>query len=73
MPVVTTLHTVLREPNEVRSAPRLAHTPPVRRPLATVVIGGIISSTVLTLLVLPALYRIFHRHDDALATAETNL
>jgi len=33
----------------------------VQRPLATVVIGGIISSTVLTLLVLPGLYRIFHR------------
>jgi cobalt-zinc-cadmium resistance protein CzcA len=33
----------------------------VQRPLATVVIGGIVSSTVLTLLVLPALYRIFHR------------
>ncbi|MXO70268.1 efflux RND transporter permease subunit [Alteraurantiacibacter buctensis] len=29
----------------------------VQRPLATVVIGGIISATVLTLLVLPALYR----------------
>ncbi|RJT21060.1 CusA/CzcA family heavy metal efflux RND transporter [Chakrabartia godavariana] len=29
----------------------------VQRPLATVVIGGIISSTILTLLVLPALYR----------------
>ena len=33
----------------------------VQRPLATVVIGGIISSTALTLLVLPALYRLFHR------------
>jgi cobalt-zinc-cadmium resistance protein CzcA len=32
----------------------------VQRPLATVVIGGILSSTVLTLLVLPALYRIAH-------------
>ena len=32
----------------------------VQRPLATVVIGGIISSTVLTLFVLPALYRIAH-------------
>ncbi|MBI4383695.1 MAG: CusA/CzcA family heavy metal efflux RND transporter [Nitrospinae bacterium] len=32
----------------------------VQRPLATVVIGGILSSTALTLLVLPALYRIFH-------------
>ena len=33
----------------------------VQRPLATVVIGGIISSTLLTLLVLPALYRLMHR------------
>ena len=32
----------------------------VQRPLATVVIGGIVSSTLLTLFVLPALYRIFH-------------
>ncbi|PJI87950.1 CusA/CzcA family heavy metal efflux RND transporter [Sphingomonas koreensis] len=32
----------------------------VQRPLATVVIGGIISSTILTLVVLPALYRIVH-------------
>ncbi|QQO17898.1 CusA/CzcA family heavy metal efflux RND transporter [Bradyrhizobium diazoefficiens] len=33
----------------------------VQRPLATVVIGGIISSTTLTLLVLPALYVLFRR------------
>ncbi len=33
----------------------------VQRPLATVVIGGIVSSTLLTLFVLPALYRILHR------------
>lgn len=32
----------------------------VQRPLATVVIGGIISSTLLTLLVLPTLYRWLH-------------
>ena len=32
----------------------------VQRPLATVVIGGIVSATVLTLFVLPALYRIVH-------------
>jgi cobalt-zinc-cadmium resistance protein CzcA len=32
----------------------------VQRPLATVVIGGIVSATLLTLLVLPALYRIVH-------------
>jgi cobalt-zinc-cadmium resistance protein CzcA len=33
----------------------------VQRPLATVVIGGIVSSTLLTLLVLPVLYRWAHR------------
>jgi len=36
----------------------------VQRPLATVVIGGIISSTLLTLLVLPALYRLIHREAE---------
>ena len=35
----------------------------VQRPLATVVIGGVVSSTLLTLLVLPALVRIMHRRD----------
>ena len=33
----------------------------VQRPLASVVIGGIISSTLLTLFVIPALYRILHK------------
>lgn len=33
----------------------------VQRPLATVVIGGILSSTLLTLLVLPMLYQMVHR------------
>ena len=33
----------------------------VQRPLATVVIGGIVSSTLLTLVVLPALYQLAHR------------
>ena len=37
----------------------------VQRPLATVVIGGILSSTALTLLVLPLLYRWAHRKRDA--------
>ena len=37
----------------------------VQRPLATVVIGGIISSTLLTLLVLPALYQWAHRKEEA--------
>jgi cobalt-zinc-cadmium resistance protein CzcA len=35
----------------------------VQRPLATVVIGGILSSTALTLLVLPVLYRLAHAGD----------
>lgn len=35
----------------------------VQRPLATVVIGGIISSTLLTLVVLPALYQWVHAND----------
>lgn len=33
----------------------------VQRPLATVVIGGVVSSTLLTLLVLPVLYAVFSR------------
>jgi len=36
----------------------------VQRPLATVVIGGILSSTMLTLLVLPILYWLAHRKDE---------
>ncbi|SFK51866.1 efflux RND transporter permease subunit [Lysobacter sp. cf310] len=36
----------------------------VQRPLATVVIGGIVSSTLLTLLVLPVLYRWLHRESE---------
>ncbi|MBU2099253.1 MAG: CusA/CzcA family heavy metal efflux RND transporter, partial [Gammaproteobacteria bacterium] len=38
----------------------------VQRPLATVVIGGIISSTLLTLFVLPVLYTLLHRKDKKL-------
>ena len=38
----------------------------VQRPLATVVIGGIISSTLLTLVVLPALYRLFNLRKPAI-------
>ncbi len=34
----------------------------VQKPLATVVIGGLLSATLLTLFVLPALYRIWHRN-----------
>jgi heavy metal efflux system protein len=43
----------------------------VQRPLATVVIGGIISSTALTLLVLPVLFRMFHRKNPAAGNQTT--
>lgn len=36
----------------------------VQRPLATVVIGGVVSSTVLTLIVLPVLYALVHRRTN---------
>jgi len=36
----------------------------VQRPLATVVIGGIFTNTLLTLLVLPSLYTLFNRRKD---------
>ncbi|MDQ8037225.1 MAG: CusA/CzcA family heavy metal efflux RND transporter [Pedobacter sp.] len=36
----------------------------VQRPLATVVIGGIVSSTLLTLFVLPVLYRMLYRREE---------
>lgn len=42
----------------------------VQRPLATVVIGGIISSTLLTLLVLPALYMVFGSPVEATEVSE---
>jgi cobalt-zinc-cadmium resistance protein CzcA len=34
----------------------------VQRPLATVVIGGLVTSTLLTLIVLPSIYRWFAGH-----------
>ena len=40
----------------------------VQKPLATVVIGGLISATLMTLLVLPALYAYFSRGDEKEAT-----
>lgn len=42
----------------------------VQRPLATVVIGGILSSTALTLLVLPALYQWAHRREEEAVEAK---
>lgn len=41
----------------------------VQRPLATVVIGGLLSATFLTLFVLPTLYAFVHRHEEAQLTA----
>ena len=45
----------------------------VQRPLATVVIGGILSSTALTLLVLPVLYRLVHGRDMSDASKSSNV
>lgn len=45
----------------------------VQRPLATVVIGGIISSTALTLLVLPALYRRFHQSSQSSQSSRSSV
>jgi cobalt-zinc-cadmium resistance protein CzcA len=42
----------------------------VQRPLATVVIGGIISSTLLTLVVLPVLYRLAYRRSALAASGD---
>lgn len=42
----------------------------VQKPLATVVIGGLITATALTLLVLPALYKLFSRKEQALLDEE---
>lgn len=41
----------------------------VQRPLATVVIGGLVTSTLLTLLVLPLLYLLFERKADGRAAS----
>ncbi len=43
----------------------------VQRPLATVVIGGLVTSTLLTLLVIPAIYGWFARSREHRATAAT--
>lgn len=42
----------------------------VQKPLATVVIGGLVTATLLTLIVLPALYKIFSKKDQALVDEE---
>ncbi len=45
----------------------------VQRPLATVVIGGIVTSTLLTLLVLPVLYSWFAKKPKMKAVAEPSI
>ena len=44
----------------------------VQRPLATVVIGGVLSSTALTLLVLPVLYRLVHGGDVSASSGKSS-
>lgn len=44
----------------------------VQRPLASVVIGGVISSTILTLLVLPVLYRLVYQQSSNTLQLDTN-
>jgi cobalt-zinc-cadmium resistance protein CzcA len=43
----------------------------VQRPLATVVIGGVIADNVLTLMVLPALYVLFGRREAQVASTSS--
>ncbi len=43
----------------------------VQRPLATVVVGGIVSATLLTLVVLPALYRLVYAKEAQRTASET--
>jgi cobalt-zinc-cadmium resistance protein CzcA len=45
----------------------------VQRPLATVVIGGLVSSTTLTLLILPALYAWIYRKQDTVLTDQDQI
>jgi len=45
----------------------------IQRPLAVVVIGGLVTSTLLTLVVLPALYRFFDRDDLVVAAGGETL
>ncbi|MFN7114661.1 MAG: efflux RND transporter permease subunit [Alphaproteobacteria bacterium] len=42
----------------------------VQKPLATVVIGGLVTATLLTLIVLPALYKLFSKKDQAVGDEE---
>ena len=45
----------------------------VQRPLAVVIIGGLFSAAALTLVVLPALFVMFHqRHEQALAAGPSS-
>ncbi len=45
----------------------------VQRPLATVVIGGLVSATLLTMLVLPVLYSIFDKKRETKKRKKTNI
>jgi heavy metal efflux system protein len=45
----------------------------VQKPLATVVIGGLISATLLTLIVLPVLYTFFYKNEEKEKTTGTSI
>jgi len=55
------LDTLRRTADQIARAIGKVRGAEVQRPLATVVIGGLITSTLLTLLILPTLYGWFER------------
>jgi cobalt-zinc-cadmium resistance protein CzcA len=54
---------------EATTACRLGITSSIQKPLAVVVMGGLITSTLLTLIVLPTLYALFANRFDPVAKA----
>jgi cobalt-zinc-cadmium resistance protein CzcA len=45
----------------------------IQRPLATVVVGGLVTSTLVTLIVMPLVYQWFQRHDNVVAQENVSL
>ena len=57
----------MRTANEFRESHTLAGALPIERPLAIVMIGGLITSTLFTLLALPTFYELVHRIQSRMA------